>query len=155
MMEFKAWDKKEKKMIYPSSDAQAGKEYTFQIRLDGSFSVKRKVLLKLQNPPHLNSTCYVAVDSNNFELFFSVGLTTKDNKKLFPGDVIQKEGEKSVTVGYGEYEESSADSWGVKAKHFGPHIIFEDGGKYAITQDGSGYSIASGECDHLGHSYEQ
>lgn len=149
MIEFKAWDKHIKKMIYQPLDPEAENAYNFTINLDGSFSVTHR---QHATGLGLRSIC---LDSEDFELFFSIGLTTKDNKKLFPGDVIQKEGDKPVTIGYGEYEESSPDSWGVKAKHFGPYIIFDDGGTYAITQDGSGYSLASGECTHLGHTYEQ
>lgn len=152
MIEFKAWDKKNKKMIYPHSIPMQVGECSFSIELNGLFNVKERSNLTASLFPSMGS---VVRDSGDFELFAWIGLTAKDNKKLFPGDIIQKEDEKPVTIGYGEYEESSNDSWGVKAKHFGPHIIFEDGGTYAITQDGSGYSIASGECDHIGHSYEQ
>lgn len=149
MIEFKAWDKRTKQMIFQSPDLEAKYAHNFTINLDGTFSVTQRVLCEGIG---LRSICR---ESEDFELFFSIGLTTKDNKKLFPGDVIQKEGDKPVTIGYGEYEESSPDSWGVKAKHFGPYIIFDDGGTYAITQDGSGYSLAAGECTHLGHTYEQ
>lgn len=151
-IEFKAWDKKNNKMIYPHTIPMQPGECNFGIELSGHFIVKERSRLTVPMFPEMD---FRKRDSSDFELFTWIGLTTRDGKKIFPGDVIQKEGEKPVTIGYGEFEESSADSWGVKAKHFGPHIKFEDGGTYAITQDGSGYSIASGECDHLGHSYEQ
>jgi len=151
-IEFKAWDKKNKKMVYPPKDTIQQGDCVFFIGLAGLFRVRQRTVFSDSMFPSMD---YVDRDMNDFELFLWTGLTSKDNKKLFPGDIIQKEGDKPVTVWYGEFEESSADSWGVKAKHFGPHIKFEDGGTYAITQDGSGYSIATGECDHLGHSYEQ
>lgn len=147
MIEFKAWNKASKEMIYPSSDAEAAGEYTFQIMLDGSFTVTQKThtFSGLVDGPR---------DANNFELFFCIGLTTKDNKKLFSGDIIKDESGNKMTVGYGYYK-GSKDSWGVEPTHFGCFVTFEDGGILALTQEGSGYAIASRSCEHLGHNYEQ
>ncbi len=148
MIEFKAWDKRTKQMIFQSLNPEAEMACNFTINLDGTFSVTQRVLCEGIG---VRSICR---ESEDFELFFSIGLTTKDNKKLFPGDVISDKNGNRVVVCYGLYK-SSTDSWGIEPTHFGCFITFNDGGTYALSQDGGGYSLAAGECTHLGHTYEQ
>ncbi len=150
-IEFKAWDRKGKKMLYPPSIPMQPGECDFAIGLSGRFTVKERSLLTVSMFPGMDFT---KREPDDFELLTWIGLTTKDNKKIFPGDIISDKNGNKMTVGYGQYK-GSEDSWGIKPTHFGCFITFEDGGVLALSQEGEGYSIASGACEHLGHSYEQ
>ncbi len=138
-MEFKLWDTVNKQLVTASD-----KTYQVTIALSGAIDVCQNKDIGLGV---IRGCCR---DSEDFLVLHSTGLASKESQQIFPGDILQKEGEKdSVTVFYGEYE-SSPDSWGVKAVHFGPYIKFHDGGVYAITQSGSGYSVAASDYTIIG-----
>lgn len=145
--EFKAWDRIKKAMVYPANDFKSNEGCDFTISLNGSFSVTERVKMETG----MREVCR---NENEFDLLKSIGLRTKDNKNLFPGDFILDKAGNRMEVCLGEYK-GPKDSWGVKPSHLGTYIIFEDGGTLALTQIGGGYSIAAGECFFAGHKFEE